>query len=146
MIPASALRLQIESTLSSKIPSALTPAPKMMRPVAATGIEALDDVLRGGLPIGAVSELVGPECSGRTSLALSFLAQVTQAGKVCASFFLAKDTKAGKFCAWIDVSNPFDPLSAAAIGVDLARLLWVRCGVQARRVEPTRRNFSLPEK
>jgi hypothetical protein len=82
MIPASVLRLQIESTLSRKIPSALTPAPKMMRPVAATGIGALDDVLKGGLPIGAISEMVGPECSGRTSVALSFLAQMTQAGKV----------------------------------------------------------------
>src|SRR5580692_9337812 len=127
MASATAVRLQIESALAQKIPSALTPAPKMVRPVAATGIAALDDVLRGGLPVGAVSEMVGPECSGRTSLALSFLAQLTQGGKVC---------------AWIDVSNTFDPLSAAAIGVDLARLLWVRCGVQARRVEPTRRNFS----
>src|SRR5580698_1759536 len=104
MTSAAAIRLQIESALAQKIPSALSPVPRMVRPVAATGIEALDDVLRGGLPIGAVSEVVGPECSGRTSLALSFLAKTMQAGKVC---------------AWIDVSNTFDPLSAAAIGVDL---------------------------
>ena len=130
MITASALRLQIESTLSSKIPSALTPAPKMMRPVAATGVEALDDVLRGGLPIGAISEMVGPECSGRTSIALSFLAQMTQAGKVC---------------GWIDVSDTFDPPSAAAGGVDLTRLLWVRCGVAQTRVQRDARNFVLPE-
>jgi RecA/RadA recombinase len=44
----------------------------MIRPVAATGIESLDEVLKGGLPVGAVSELLGPECSGRTSVALSF--------------------------------------------------------------------------
>jgi RecA/RadA recombinase len=131
MITASALRLQIESTLSRKIPSALTPAPKMMRPVAATGIEELDDVLRGGLPIGAISEMVGPECSGRTSVALSFLAQMTQGGKVC---------------CWIDVANTFDPASAAAIGVDLTRLLWVRCGVAQTRVQRDARNFVLPEK
>ena len=131
MTSASALRLQIESTLARKIPSALTPAPKMMRPVAATGIEPLDDVLRGGLPIGAISEMVGPECSGRTSMALSFLAQMTQAGKVC---------------CWIDVSNAFDPASAAATGVDLARLLWVRCGVSQTRVQRDARNFVLPEK
>jgi len=128
---ASALRLQIESTLSRKIPSALTPAPKMMRPVAATGIEQLDDVLRGGLPIGAMSEMVGPECSGRTSVALSFLAQMTQAGKIC---------------CWIDVANTFDPASAAAAGVDLKRLLWVRCGVAQTRVQRDARNFVLPEK
>jgi recombination protein RecA len=131
MISASVLRLQIESVLSRKVPSALTPAPKMMRPVAATGIEPLDDVLRGGLPIGAISEMVGPECSGRTSVALSFLAQMTQAGKVC---------------CWIDVANTFDPASAAAIGVDLTRLLWVRCGVAQTRVQRDARNFVLPEK
>ena len=74
MVSAATIRMQVESALARKIPSALTPQAKMVRPVAATGIEALDDVLRGGLPIGAVSELVGPECSGRTSLALSFLA------------------------------------------------------------------------
>jgi recombination protein RecA len=131
MASSSAIRLQIESALAQKIPSALTPSPRMVRPVAGTGIQPLDDVLRGGLPIGAVSEVVGPECSGRTSLALSFLAKTTQAGKVC---------------AWIDVSNTFDPLSAAAIGVDLARLLWVRCGVQANIIRPTNRNFTLSEK
>ncbi len=123
--------MQVESALAGRIPSALTPQAKMVRPVAATGIEALDTVLGGGLPIGAVSELVGPECSGRTSVALSFLAQITQAGKVC---------------AWIDVSNTFDPLSAASIGVDLTRLLWVRCGVSSEKVQPTGRNFTLPEK
>ncbi len=131
MPSSSAVRLQIESALAQKIPSALTPMPRMVRPTAATGIEALDDVLRGGLPIGALSEVVGPECSGRTSLALSFLAQTTRAGKVC---------------AWIDVSNSFDPLSASASGVDLKRLLWVRCGIQPDRVRPASREFALPEK
>jgi recombination protein RecA len=131
MVSSTAIRLQIESALAQRIPSALTPTAKMVRPTAATGIEPLDEILRGGLPIGAVSEVVGPECSGRTSLALSFLARITQAGKVC---------------AWIDASNTFDPLSAAAIGVDLSRLLWVRCGVQADRVRSVGRNFVLPEK
>jgi recombination protein RecA len=131
MTSASTLRLQIESALSLKIPSALTPTPQMMRPVAATGIGAVDDVLRGGLPIGAISELVGPECSGRTSIALSFVAQMTQAGKVC---------------AWIDVSNAFDPASAAAAGVDLARLLWTRCGVLQEPIAREARKFVLPEK
>jgi hypothetical protein len=56
MTSASALRLQIESILARRIPSALTPAPKMIRPVTATGIESLDDALQGGLPIGAVCE------------------------------------------------------------------------------------------
>jgi hypothetical protein len=131
MPTASAIRLQIESALALKIPSALTPAPKMIRPVAATGIESLDEVLKGGLPVGAISELVGPECSGRTSIALSFLSRVTQAAKVC---------------AWIDFSNTLDPVSAAAAGIDLARLLWVRCGVVQKTIDPMNCRFVLPEK
>lgn len=133
MSSASALRLQIESTLAPRIPSALTPAPKMVRPLAATGIESLDDALQGGLPIGAISELAGPECSGRTSVALSFLAQTSLMGKVC---------------TWIDVSNTLHPESAAAAGVDLSRLLWVRSGASAstNASHTTPNDFMLPEK
>ena len=102
----------------------------MVRPVSETGIVALDDVIEGGLPIGAISELAGPECSGRTAIALSFIARLTQASKVC---------------AWIDVCDALDPVSAAAVGVDLARLLWIRCGVskQSQRQGP---KFALAEK
>jgi len=131
MLTSSSIRLQIESALAQRIPSALTPAPKLIRPVAATGIAALDEVLRGGLPVGAVSELVGPECSGRTSAALSFLSGVTQAAKVC---------------AWIDVCDVLDPASAAAAGVDLMRLLWVRCGAVQKNVTSTSYSFALSEK
>jgi hypothetical protein len=131
MPSATALRRQIEEALAEKIPSALTPPPKVRNAVTATGITALDELLQGGLPQGAVSELVGPECSGRTSIALSFLAKVTQAGKVC---------------AWIDVSNALDPASAAAAGVDLKRLLWVRCGAAEKHVQTARFEFTLPEK
>src|SRR5277367_4447543 len=115
MSTAAEIRLQVETALARKIPSALTPQPRIVRPVVETGIDPLDDLLQGGLPVGAVSELTGAECSGRTSVALSFLARVTEANKVC---------------AWIDVSNAFDPASAAAVGVNLKKLLWVRCGVQ----------------
>jgi recombination protein RecA len=131
MTSASTIRIQIESALARRIPSALTPAPKILRPVAATGITALDGVLHGGLPVGAISELVGPECSGRTSIALSFLAQTTQAAKVC---------------AWVDVSNALDPASAAAAGVDLARLLWVRCGVSQTSEKRASRSVVLSDK
>lgn len=131
MPSASAVRLQIERALAQRIPSALTPVPKMLRPVSSIGIEELDDVLRGGLPVGAVTELVGPECSGRTSVAASFLARITQASKVC---------------AWIDVNNTFDPLSAATTGLDLQRLLWVRCGAAQMPLTCSGRKFALPEK
>jgi recombination protein RecA len=131
MATTSTIRTQIEAALAHKIPSALTPAPKMIRPLTETGIESLDDLLQGGLPIGAVSELVGPECSGRTDIALSFVAHLTQASKVC---------------AWIDASNNFDPTSAAAAGVDLARLLWVRCGAVQEAAKRPGRSFVLPDK
>jgi recombination protein RecA len=130
MPSASTIRLQIEAALARKIPSALTPQPKMIRPVLETGIRSLDDLLQGGLPVGAVTELTGPECSGRTSVVLSFLARLTEANKVC---------------AWIDVSNTFDPASAASVGVNLKKLLWVRCGVQQSLAARTGRRFHLPK-
>lgn len=133
MASVAVFRRQIEASLARRIPSALTPAPRTIRPVATTGIPAVDALLEGGFPLGAVTELVGPECSGRTSLALSFLAGITQAARVC---------------AWIDVSDALDPESAAAADVDLSRLLWVRCGARpaSRTSSSQRPTFSLPEK
>jgi len=114
MPSAAAIRIQVESALAKRVPSALTPAQRHTRPMLPTGIEAVDDLL-GGFPIGAITELTGPESSGRTSLALAFLARVTGQGSVC---------------AWIDASDALHGESAAAAGLDLARLLWVRCGVR----------------
>jgi recombination protein RecA len=113
MTNAQHLRAQIEANLAKRVPSALTPLHKVVCAVAPTGIREIDELLHGGLPVGALSEIVGPECSGRTSLALAFVANLTQSGKVC---------------AWVDVSDNLHPESAAATGVDLSRLLWVRCG------------------
>ena len=120
-----ALRLKLEASLAHRIPSALTPAPRILREVERVGIHTIDELLQGGLPAGAITEIIGPDCSGRTSLALSFTAQMMQAGKVC---------------AWVDVSSALHPESAAAIGIDLCRLLWVRCGAQSRTQTAT--NFS----
>lgn len=112
MVSAALLRAQIESTLAPRVPVVFSTGVPTSKPLQATGIETLDGMLGGGLPIGAVCELFGPECSGRTSIALSFVAQVTRQGNAC---------------AWIDVADSLDPESAAASGVDLRRLLWVRC-------------------
>jgi recombination protein RecA len=133
MPAATLLRAQIEAALAHRIPSALTPAPRLIREVAPTGIRSVDELLNGGFPSGAITEIAGPECSGRTSLALSFIAGMTRAGKIC---------------AWVDVSDSLHPKSAAAAGVDLRRLLWVRCGVprMAGTPQPESVNFSLPEK
>jgi recombination protein RecA len=131
MPSASHLRVQIEAALAHRGPSALTPPPRSLQPVAATGVAQVDALLEGGLPVGGVTEIVGQACSGRTALAFSFVAATTGAGKVC---------------AWIDVSDALHPESAAAAGVDLARLLWVRCGVSAKAEhESARHDFRLPE-
>ena len=113
MVTAALLRSQIESALAPRVPVVFSTGAQSSRPLQTTGIEALDALLGGGFPIGTVCEVFGPECSGRTSLALTFLAQVTRVGNAC---------------AWIDVADSLDPESAAASGVDLRRLLWVRCG------------------
>lgn len=128
-----AIRSQVEAALESRIPSALHIAPRTVRPVVSTGIASVDEVLEGGLPVAAITEIVGQDCSGRTSLTLSFLARITQAGKVC---------------AWIDVSNALQPESAAAAGVELSRMLWVRCGVVGKdnNQETSQTGFVLPDK
>lgn len=131
MPSSAAVRFQIEAALADKISSALTPAPRLIRPAIATGIGSVDVLLQGGLPVGTITEILGVECSGRTALALSFVAQITQSGKVC---------------AWVDVSDSLQPESAAAVGVDLGRMLWVRCGVQGQPQQSQYNKFALPEK
>lgn len=128
---ASTIRFQIEAKLARRIPSALSPAPKVIRPVVPTGVREIDVLLEGGLPIGAITEMVGAESSGRTSIALSLLRHLTHAERVC---------------AWVDVSDMLSPESAAAEGVDLARLLWARCGASLSQARPSAEyKFSLPE-
>ena len=93
----------------------ITPASHLeIRPIpemASSGILALD-ALTGGLPRGCLTELCGPASSGRTSMLLAALAAAT---------------RRGEFCALIDASDALDPHSAAAAGIDLDHLLWVRC-------------------
>jgi hypothetical protein len=112
MPSSAAIRQQIEQEMEHRFPSVLSPVPRTIREVVPTRIEDLDRLLNGGLPVGAISELTGPASSGRTSVALAFLAQRTTSGHVC---------------AWVDASDAFDPESAAASGVCLKQLLWIRC-------------------
>ena len=127
MPTAQYLRAQIEATLAEKIPSALTPLPRAPYSLVSTGVREIDQLLHGGLPAGAISEIVGPECSGRTSLALALVAGMTRAGKVC---------------AWVDVSDTLHPESAAATGVDIARLLWIRCGASSDKGKSRSKSWS----
>jgi recombination protein RecA len=69
MSTTATIRTQIEAALAHKIPSALTPAPKMIRSVAETGIQSLDNLLQGGLPSVSQSVLsqITISCPARTS-------------------------------------------------------------------------------
>jgi len=63
-------------------------------------------------PRGRISEITGARSSGRTSVLHALL---------------AASTGLGETAALVDLKNTFDAPSAAAVGVDLARLVWVRC-------------------
>src|SRR5213593_4315800 len=76
-----------------------------------TGLAVLDEALGGGLPRGRVSELAGPPSTGRTGLACAIVAAATRAGETI---------------AWVDPADALEPEAAAAAGIALARLLWVR--------------------
>jgi hypothetical protein len=100
----------------SKILASVTPASRLaVHPepeMVPSGIAAMD-ALTGGLPRGCLTEIFGPASSGRTTLLLAALAAAT---------------RRGEFCAVVDASDALDPQSVAAAGVELDRLLWVRCG------------------
>ena len=113
MIAAGSVRRQIEDALAHRVPGALSPRQRIVVPRIATGVPEVDALLGGGLPVGAIAEVVGSSCSGRTSFALALIAELTCAGQAT---------------AWIDVADALDPESAAAAGVDLNRQLWIRCG------------------
>lgn len=75
------------------------------------GVEAIDEVLRGGLPRGQVSEIAGLPSSGRTTLLLQLLSAATRGGEIT---------------ALVDTCDRLDVASAAAAAIDLDRLLWIR--------------------
>jgi hypothetical protein len=109
---------QVESALAGRVLSPF--AMRELRPpdTLPTRVPAID-ALTGGLPRSALTEIFGPASSGRTSLLLSLLAEVTSRQEVC---------------ALVDASDAFNPHSAAAAGVDLKRVLWVRCGNSPKHV------------
>jgi len=110
-----ALRSRVESAIGERLSSTLLLREKAAPLTVSSGVPALD-ALTGGLPRGALSEITGPASSGRTSVMLAALAGATRREEAC---------------ALVDASDNFDPASAAAAGVDLERLLWVRCGKQS---------------
>ena len=89
----------------------IAPPPELL----STGIKDVDAAL-GGCPRGRITEIVGPPSSGRTSLLHSILAASTQRGE---------------FAVLVDTSDAFDPCSASSAGVDLAKMIWIRCSGNA---------------
>ncbi|MBO4523756.1 recombinase RecA [Ruminococcus sp.] len=74
-----------------------------------TGSMTLDMALGiGGVPRGRIVEIYGPESSGKTTVALSIVAQAQ---------------KAGGEAAFIDVEHALDPVYAQALGVNIDNLL-----------------------
>jgi recombination protein RecA len=74
-----------------------------------TGAMSLDIALGiGGLPRGRVTEVYGPESSGKSTLAMHVVAEAQRNGGIC---------------AYIDAEHAMDPVYARAIGVDIDELL-----------------------
>lgn len=101
-IESLASRFGSASKLREKPPNEMMPA----------GIPEVDR-LSGGIPRGAISEILGPVSSGRTTLLHSVLAASTASQEIC---------------ALVDASDSFDATSASAAGIALDQLLWIRCG------------------
>ena len=80
-----------------------------------SGLAPLDAII-DGFPRGAISEIIGPDSSGRTTLIHSLLAASTSQFEVC---------------AYVDTNDSFDPVTAAGAGVALSQLVWIRCGHDA---------------
>jgi len=72
-----------------------------------TGSLVLDSILGGGLPVGRLIEIFGPEASGKTSIALTAVANVQRNGGTA---------------AFVDLENALDPKYAKKLGVDIENL------------------------
>jgi recombination protein RecA len=116
----SALRARkLDRTLTTALEPLERMDPSALMPM---DVAALDACLRGGLPRGQLSELAGPRSSGRMTLFLQMVAAATQRGEIA---------------ALVDTLDRLDVASAAAAGVDLSRLLWIRGQEIAGRVGPS---------
>ena len=90
----------------------LQAAPRSYLATLRTGVSAFDALLpAGGLPLGQAVELCGEAASGRTGLALRAVGAAHRERRLC---------------AYVDGPRELYPPAAAAMGVDLARLLIVR--------------------
>lgn len=81
-------------------------------PSVSTGALSLDRILGiGGLPLGRIVEIYGPEASGKSTLALSIVAQAQ---------------KQGITCAYVDAEHALDPVYMDAVGVNVSELIFAQ--------------------
>lgn len=100
---------QIEKQFGKGAVMRLGQNPAMQIDAISTGSLTLDMALGiGGLPRGRITEIYGPESSGKTTLALHCIAEAQ---------------KAGGTAAFIDVEHALDPVYASALVVDIDSLL-----------------------
>lgn len=113
----------IEGLLRARNLDGTLARPELVPATASTGLAALDDALAGGWRRGELSEIAGPASSGRTSVLVATMAEATRRGEVV---------------GLIDSIDRFDPAMAAAAGVDVTRVLWVRGSAVTLAPEGTR--------
>ncbi len=119
MPSAATIRSQIEARLGARIPAPFAPKATQSPELLSTDIPSIDAALGGGVPRGCLTEINGEGSTGRTGLALAIVAAATRRGTAC---------------AWVDVRDALDPQSAAACGVILERVLWMRAGEESKRL------------
>ncbi len=109
-------RITLENALRSKhldrtLTTAAAPVASGGALTVPTGVSQLDHVLHGGFPHGQLSEIAGPQSSGRLTIALQAMAGATARGELA---------------AYVDTFDRLDVASAVAAGALLDRLLWIR--------------------
>src|SRR6185312_16131963 len=110
IMKAALSKAELEADIASRFGDAFKVHEKTVVETLSSGVNEID-VLTGGLPRGAISEICGPASSGRTSLMYSMLAYAT---------------KHEETCALVDTNDVFAPTAATAADIDFNRLLWIR--------------------
>ena len=100
--------IDLRNLLAERFPH----APLSLSSRLVTGLSFLDQVVGGGLPKGAITELVSPQISAGSASLISALLRAAQRDQY--------------FVALIDGRDSFDPQPIG--NVCLRHLLWVRCG------------------
>jgi hypothetical protein len=102
--------VDLRKLLAERYPSTIAPRPGRLQ----TGLAFLDDAIEGGLPKGAITEVISPHLSAGSASLISTLLQVAQRDRY--------------FLALIDGRDSFDPSGSGGLGnACLRHLLWVRC-------------------